>query len=83
MMFERLKMLTRVASLDVNRQKGLDLLKQIKASDLSEDHQDRIIDIMRRMRIIRASDVPASDLSEPPSWLDSSSVSKTRRPGKE
>ena len=77
-MFERLKMLTRVASLYVNRQKGLDLLKQIKASDLSEDHQDRIIDIMRRMRIM-----PASDLSEPPSWLDSSSVSKTRRPGKE
>lgn len=82
-MFERLKMLTRVASLYVNRQKGLDLLKQIKASDLSPDHQDRIIDIMRRMRIIRAADVQVPEVSKPPSWLDASSISKAHRPGKE
>jgi hypothetical protein len=82
MMFERLKMLTRVASFYVNRQKGLDLLKQIKASDLSEDHQDHIIDIMRSMRIIRASDVQASDSSEPPWRLHPFSASKARRQGK-
>lgn len=83
MTFERLKMLIRVASLYVNRQKGLDLLKQIKASDLRKDHQDRIIDILRRMRIIRASDVQASDVSEPPPLLCPSSVSKARRQSKE
>jgi hypothetical protein len=33
MMFERLKMLLRVASLYVNRHKRLDLLQQINASD--------------------------------------------------
>ena len=77
-MFERLKMLMQVASLYVHRQKRLDLLKQIKASDLSQDHQDRIIDIMRHMRIVRASDVEVCDSSEPPSLPSPSSVSKTR-----
>ena len=82
-MFERLNMLMQVASLYVNRQKGLDLLKQIKASDFSEAHQDRLIDILRRMRIFRASDVQACDVSEPPSLPVSSSVSNARRQGKE
>jgi hypothetical protein len=62
-MFERLKMLMRVASLYVNRPKRLELLKQIRASDLSSDDQDCIIHIMRRMRMIRTSDVQRSDLS--------------------
>lgn len=66
-MFERLKMLLRVASLYVNRPKRLELLKQIRASDLSSDDQDRIIHIMRRMRMIRTSDVQRSDFSESPS----------------
>ena len=82
-MFERLKMLTQVASLYVNRQQGRDLLKQIKASDLSQDAQDRLIDIMRRMKIIRASDIQAADWSEPLSGFAPSSVSKTRLPGKD
>jgi hypothetical protein len=67
MMFERLKMLLRIASLYVNRPKRLELLKQIRASDLSSDDQDRIIHIMRRMRMIRTSDVQRSDFSESPS----------------
>lgn len=66
-MFERLKMLLRVASLYVNRPKRLELLKQIRASDLSSDDQERIIHIMRRMRMIRTSDVQRSDFSESPS----------------
>jgi hypothetical protein len=66
MMFERLKMLLRVASLYVNRPKRRALLKQIRASGLSGDDQDRIIHIMRRMRLIRASDWRVSDLSEAP-----------------
>ena len=67
-MFERLNMLVRVASLYVNRPKRLALLKQIRASDLSRDDQDRIIHIMRRMRMIRPSDVAhRSDVSESPS----------------
>jgi hypothetical protein len=66
-MFERLKMLLRVASLYVNRPKRLELLKQIRASDLSSDDQDRIIHIMRRMRMLRMSDVQRSDLSGSPS----------------
>ena len=66
MMFERLKMLLRVAFLYVNRQKRLELLKQIRASGLSSDDQDRILQIMRHMRLIRASDVRLSDLSEAP-----------------
>ena len=51
-MFEQLNMLMRVACLYVRRQKRLDLLKQIKASDLSDEDRERIIDIMQRMRII-------------------------------
>ena len=82
-MFERLKMLTRVASLYVNRQKGLDLLKQIKASDLSDEDRDRVIHIMRSMRIIRESDLQASDLSEAPSSPLLSSASKAQRKDKE
>lgn len=66
-MFERLKMLLRVASLYVNRPKRRELLKQIRASDLSGDDQERIIHIMRRMRMIRTSDVQRSDFSESPS----------------
>lgn len=81
-MFERLNMLMRVASLYVNRPKGLDLLKQIKGSDLSDDAQERILDIMQRMRLIRAADVQASGASEPPSLPLSSSASNAQRPGK-
>lgn len=82
-MFERLKMFTRVASLYVNRQKGWALLKQIRASDLSGEDQDRILDIMRRMRIIRASDVQASESSESSSRPHPPSVSKARRQGQD
>lgn len=82
MMFERLNMLMRVASLYFTRHKGLDLLEQIKASDLSDDDRDLIIHIIRRMRIIRASDVQASDSSEVPSLFYPSSASKARRQSK-
>lgn len=65
-MSERIKMPARVASLYSNRQKGLDLLKQLEASDLSNDTRDGIIDIMRRMRIIREADGQGTGMSEPP-----------------
>ena len=82
-MIERLDMLMRVASLYVNRQKRLDLLKQINASDLSDEDQARLIDIMRRMRMIREADVQASGTSEPPSYPAAPSASKAQRPSKE
>ena len=66
-MFERLNMLLRIASLYVNRPKRLEVLKQIRASDFSSDDQDRIIHIMRRMRMMRTSDVQRSDFSASPS----------------
>ena len=81
-MFERLNMLMRVASLYVRRQKRLDLLTQIKASDLSDEDRDRIIDIMQRMRIIREADLQTSGSSEPSSLPPSSSTSKAQRQGK-
>jgi len=81
-MFERLNMLMRVASLYVRRQKRLDLLTQIKASDLSEKDRDRIIDIMQRMRIIREADLQALESPDPPSLPLSSSASKAQRQGK-
>lgn len=65
-MSERLKMLSRVASLYVDRQKGLDLLRHLEDSDLSDDTQDRIIDIMQRMGIVRKTDRQGSDASELP-----------------
>jgi hypothetical protein len=82
MMFERLTMLMRVASLYVRRQKRLDLLKQIKASDLSEKGQERIIDIMQRMWIIREADLQALKSSDSPPLPLSSSASKDERQGK-
>ena len=78
-MFERLKMLMRVACLYVKRQKRLDLLKQIKASGFSAEVRDRVIHIMRRMRIIREADLQASDASEALSFSPSSSASKSQR----
>ena len=81
-MFERLTMLMRVASLYVRRQKRLDLLKQIKASDLSEKGQERIIDIMQRMWIIREADLQALGSSDSPPLPLSSSASKARRQSK-
>jgi hypothetical protein len=80
-MFERLKMLLRVTSLYVNRPKRLKLLKQIRASGLSGDDQERIIQIMRYMRLIRASDLRRSDLSEAPPSLHSSSASNASSQG--
>ena len=82
-MFERLNMLMRVACLYVNRPKRLDLLKQIKASDLSDEDRERIIDIMQRMRIIREADLQALELFDPPSLPLSSSASKAEGQGKE
>ena len=73
----------RVACLYVNRQKRLDLLKQIKASNLSNEGRDRIIDIMQRMRIIREADLQASESFERPSSPPSSSTSTAERQGKE
>jgi hypothetical protein len=81
MMFERLNMLMRVACLYVNRPKRLDLLKQIKASDLSDEDRARIIDIMQRMRIIREADWQTFDSSEPPSSPLPSFFSKAQRQG--
>ena len=80
-MFERLNMLMRVASLYVRRQKRLDLLTQIKASNLSNEGRDRIIDIMQRMRIIREADLQASESFETPPLPPSSSTSKSERQG--
>jgi hypothetical protein len=57
MMFKRLKMLARITSLYLKRQKALDLLKQLETSDLSDDTRNGIIHIMRSMRIIREADV--------------------------
>ena len=81
-MFERLTMLMRVASLYVRRQKRLDLLKQVKASDLSEKGQERIIDIMQRMWIIREADLQALKSSDSPPLPLSSSTSKAPRQSK-
>ena len=81
-MFERLNMLMRVGSLYVRRQKRLDLIKQIKASNLSDEDRDRIIDIMQRMRIIREADLQASESFETPSSPPTSSTSKAERQGK-
>lgn len=81
-MFERLNMLMRVASLYVRRQKRLDLLTQIKASNLSNEDRDRIIDIMQRMRIIREADLQALESSDHPSLPPSSSPSKAQRQDK-
>lgn len=81
-MFERLTMLMRVGSLYVRRQKRLDLLKQVKASDLSEKGQERIIDIMQRMRIIREADLQALGSSDSPPLPLSSSASKAHRQSK-
>lgn len=81
-MFERLNMLMRVASLYVRRQKRLDLLTQIKASNLSNEDRDRIIDIMQRMRIIREADLQALESSEPASLPLSSSAAKAEHQGK-
>ena len=66
-MFKQLTMLLRVASLYGNRPQRRELLKQIRASGLSGADQDCIVQIMRRMRLIRASDLCVSDLSEVPS----------------
>lgn len=65
-MSEQLKMLSRVASLYFNRQKGLDLLKQLEASDLSNDTRDGIIDIMKNMGIIREIDVQGANSAVAP-----------------
>ena len=81
-MFERLNTFMRVVSLYVNRQKRLDLLKQIKASDLSDEDRDGIIDIMQRMRIIREADLQALEASASPSLPLSSSASKSQCQGK-
>ncbi len=82
MMFERLSILMRVASLYVNRRKVLRILNEIKASDLSREHQTYLIDIMRRMKLLRACDVQAFDSLEPSSQLAPSPSPKARRQGK-
>jgi len=63
-MSERLKMLSRVTSLANNRQEGLDLIKQLEASDLSDDTRDSIIAIMKSMGIIRETDVQGANTPE-------------------
>lgn len=76
MMFKRLTMLMRVALLYVNRRKVLHILNEIKASDLSQEHQALIIDILRRMKLLRASDVQAFESPDPASRLTPSASPK-------
>ena len=66
MISEQMKRLARVASLYTNRQKGLELLKQLEASDLNDDTRDDITRIMRQMGIIREMDVQEESASELP-----------------
>jgi len=75
-------MLMGVALLYGNRRKVLHLLNEIEASNLNQEHQAYIILIMRRMKLLRASDVQAFDSPAPSSLFNPSSSPKAQCQGK-
>ena len=76
-MLQRLKVLKDVLGLYLNRQKGMALLEQVQASDLSDEDRARVSHIIRTM--LRLPDDSGQEPSSPEASDPSANTSRRRQ----